>query len=185
MISPPPPPPAPAAQTQAASPLTNPNLSAALRLEYDALLHDMRRVQEMCADFQRQLEGKSHEADEFKDLFAKTQSDLFQLQDSITELREERHRLANEAMRATALSRKLLDVTAERDRLLAEIALSRKAPAAHASIEWCPGGEAGPQVVVGEMWKALARLQTIFDSDVPVGVKPSGRNPPRALTAAQ
>ena len=185
MFSPQPLPPTPAAHAQAASPLTNPNLSAALRLEYDALLNDMRRVQELCADFQRQLAGKANEADEFKELFAKTQGDLFQLQDSITELREERHRLANEAMRAAALSRKLLEVTAERDRLLAEIALSKKAPAAPAAIDWCPGEAAGPQVVVGEMWKTLARLQTVFDSDMPVEVKPARQNPPRALTTAQ
>lgn len=184
MISPQPLPPTPAAHAQAASPLTNPNLSAALRLEYDALLHDMRRAQELCAEFQRQLEGKSHEVDDFKQLFSKTQADLFQLQDSITELREERHRLANEAMRATALSRKLVEVTGERDRLLAEIAFSKKTPAAPPAVDWHPGEDAGPQVVVGEMWRTLARLQTIFDSDVSVAVKPASQTPPRALTTA-
>ena len=185
MISPQPLPHTPAAHTQAASPLTNPNLSAALRLEYDALLNDMRRAQLLCVEFQRQLEGKSHEVDEFKELFSKTQADLFQLQDSITELREERHRLANEAMRAAALSRKLVEVTGDRDRLLAEIAFSKKAPAAPVGTDWRPGEDAEPQVVVGEMWRALARLQTIFDSDLPVEVKPAGQIPPRTLTTAQ
>ena len=173
MIATQPLPPAPAAHTQAASPLTNPNLSAALRLEYDALVNDMRRAQELCVEFQRQLEGKSLEVDEFKELFSKTQSDLFQLQDSITELREERHRLANEAMRATALSRKLVEVTQERDRLLAEIAFSKTAPTVPPPVVWKPGDGAGAETVVGEMWRTLARLQTIFDSDVAVKVPPA------------
>lgn len=163
-------PPTPAAHAQAAGSLTNPNLSAALRLDYDALLNDMHRAQELCAEFQRQLEGKSNEVDEFKDLFVKTQSDLFQLQDGITELREERHRLANEAMRATALSCKLLEVTSERDRLLAEIAFSKKAPAKTPTVEWQPGRTTEPNVVIGEMWRALASVQKIFDSELPANV---------------
>lgn len=170
MIATQPLPPTPAAHAQAASSLTNPNLSAALRLEYDALLNDMRRAQELCAEFQRQLEGKSNEVDEFKELFVKTQGDLFQLQDSITELREERHRLANEAMRATALSRKLVEVTSERDRLLAEIAFSKKTPAKTPTVEWQPGRSTEPTVVIGEMWRALAGVQKIFNSELPITV---------------
>lgn len=171
MIAPQPLPPAPAAHTQAASLLTNPNLSAALRLEYDALVNDMRRAQELCAEFQRQLAGKSNEVDEFKELFSKTQTDLFQLQDSITELREERHRLANEAMRAAALSRKLVEVTGERDRLLAEVAFCKKAPALPPAVEWKPGENAGAEVLVGEMRRTLGKLQTIFDSDVALEIR--------------
>lgn len=166
------PPPTPAAHSQATSPLTNPNLSAALRLEYDALLKDMCRARELCVEYQRQLTGKSHEADEFKELFARTQGDLFQLQDSITELREERHRLANEAMRATALSRKLVEVTHERDRLLAELAFSKQSAATPVAY----GGQSADAVVVqtavGEMWRSLERLQTTFDSDVAIDVPP-------------
>ena len=161
----------------------NPNLTAALRLEYDALVNDMRRAQDLCAEFQRQLDGKSHEVEEFKYLFAKTQSDLFQLQDSITELREERHRLANEAMRATALSRKLVAITRERDRLVAELAFSKKAPPAPIAVEWQPGEDVGVRTVVGEMWRALAQVQTIFDSDVAIEVRPPTRGAPDSLAA--
>ena len=165
----------PAAHTQAVSPMTNPNLSATLRLEYDALVNDVRRAHELCAEFQRQLAGKSNEADEFKELFSKTQSDLFQLQDSIIELREERHRLANEAMRATALSRKLVEITAERDRLIAEIEFSKKAalaPSAAIVPVVQSGGDAGVTVVVSEMWRTLERLQTILDSEAASVVNP-------------
>ncbi len=145
----------PALHAPATATLTNPNLSAALRLEYDALLSDVRRAHELCAEFQRQLAGKSSEAADLKELFAKTQSDLFQLQDSIAELREERHRLANEAMRAAALSRKLAEVTVERDRLLAAIAVAEK--------DARPASPAGVEKTVVEMLLALKRLQTALD----------------------
>ena len=176
MIAPLPPP--PAAQVQSASLLTNPNLSATLRLEYDALVNDMRRAHDLCADFQRQLAGKSNEVDALKEIFAKTQGDLFQLQDSINELREERHRLANEAMRVTALSRKLAEVTAERDGLLAEVERSKSvtAPALR------DPNEAHVKVVVSEMWQALERLQTILDSDGALGGKTWVGAPSAALS---
>lgn len=167
-------------KTSSVSPLTNPNLTAALRLEYDALVNDMRRAQALSAEFQRQLIGKSTEADEFKDLFAKTQTDLFQLQDSITELREERHRLANEAMRATALSRRLAEITVERDRLATEVESLRVSAeastlknatetsstvvAASAPREdWKKEQDHGVKAVVSEMWRTLDRLQAILD----------------------
>ncbi len=195
MISSPPPP--PAAHAQPFSPLTNPNLSATLRLEYDALVSDMRRAEELCAEFQRQLAGKANEVNEFKDLFAKTQSDLFQLQDSIIELREERHRLANEAMRAAALARKLAQVTAERDGLIAELELAKQpAPAPLAVTEAAPQAEeeSGVKAVVSDMWRTLERLQTILDSEAICGEKswsPGGNERhhnapllPQALTAS-
>ena len=112
---------------QSPAPLTNPSLSATLRAEYEALQNDVEQAHELAAEFQRQLAGKSNEVAEFKQLFAKTQKDLVRLQASITELREERHRLANEAMRATAFERKLTEMTAERNRLLADLDLSKQA----------------------------------------------------------
>jgi len=106
--------------------LTNPNLSSNLRSEYEALLNDVEQANELASELQRQLSGKSNEVAEFKKLFEKTQTDLGQLQASIAELRQERHRLANEAMRAVAFERKLADVTAERNRLKTELDIMRK-----------------------------------------------------------
>ena len=51
---------------------------------------------------------------------ADTISILAHLQEGITALREERHRLANEAMRAVALEHRLKRAEAENARLLAE-----------------------------------------------------------------
>ncbi len=113
--------------SQSSAPLTNPSLSATLRAEYDALQNDVEQAHELAAEFQRQLAGKSNEVAEFKQLFEKTQKDLTRLQASITELREERHRLANEAMRATAFERRLTETTADRDRLLKELDLAKQA----------------------------------------------------------
>ena len=107
--------------------MTNPGLSASLHAEYEALQNDVEQAHELAADFQRQLAGKSNEVAEFKQIFEKTQKDLARLQASITALREERHRLANEAMRAMALDRRLAEASAERERLSKELTLAKQA----------------------------------------------------------
>jgi septal ring factor EnvC (AmiA/AmiB activator) len=109
------------------APLVNPNLSANLAADYEALQNDMQQAKELAADFQRQLAGKSNEFAQLKQLFEKTSADLAQLQSGIVELRAERHRLANESMRATAFQLKLSQVTAERDRLRVDLEHVRKA----------------------------------------------------------
>lgn len=105
----------------------NPNLSANLRADYEALQNDMEQAKELAADFQRQLAGKSNEFAQLKQLFDKATADLANLQAGIVELRAERHRLANESMRATAFQAKLAQVTGERDRLRVELEHVRKA----------------------------------------------------------
>lgn len=103
--------------------LVNPKLSASLSADYEALQNDMEQAQELAADFQRQLAGKSNEFAQLKQVFEKTQKDLTHLQTGIAELRAERHRLANEAMRATAFEMKLAKMTEERDRLRADLTI--------------------------------------------------------------
>jgi len=88
--------------------------------DLEAIVNDMEQAKELAAEYQRELAGKSNELAALKQLFEKTRQHLIQLETSVTKLREERHRLANEAMRAEALQRKLDQVTAERDRLRAE-----------------------------------------------------------------
>lgn len=103
----------------------SPSLGAALSAEYEALRNDVQQATEMASDFQRQLAGKSNEFAELKRVFEKTASDLIQLQGSIQELREERHRLANEAMRAVAFEHRLAATITERDRLRTELVAMR------------------------------------------------------------
>lgn len=111
------------AEGPASPELVNPKLSASLSADYEALQNDMEQAQELAADFQRQLAGKSNEFAQLKQLFEKTQKDLTHLQTGIAELRAERHRLANEAMRATAFEMKLAKMTEERDRLRADLTI--------------------------------------------------------------
>jgi septal ring factor EnvC (AmiA/AmiB activator) len=111
----------------AAKEVVNPNLSGTLRADYEALKNDMEQAQELASDFQRQLAGKSNEHAQLKQVFEKTLADLANLQKGIEELRAERHRLANEAMRATAFQLKLNNVTSERDKLRVDLEFMREA----------------------------------------------------------
>ncbi len=74
----------------------------------------------MASDFQSQLAGKSTEFAMLKQVFEKTAGNLARLQRTINTLREERHALANEAMRAVALEQKLAESVKERTALRAE-----------------------------------------------------------------
>ena len=98
-------------------PANRSNLTAKLRADYDALQNDVQQARELAADFQRQLAGKSNEFADLKRVFSETRSHLTRLEASITELREERHRLASEAMRGVAFERKL----AEKEQQVAQL----------------------------------------------------------------
>ncbi len=101
-------------------PLPNPALSRALLGDYEALHAHVHQANALAADFQETGAGKSNELAVLQQVFARAQEDLTKLNASIARLRQERHQLANEAMRAMALDRKLSEVTLERDRLRAE-----------------------------------------------------------------
>ncbi len=101
-------------------------LGATLNADYEALRNDLDQATGLASDFQRQLAGKSNEHALLKQLFEKTQKDLAHMQTGIMELREERHRLANEAMRAVALELRLKDACAARDLALADATAARQ-----------------------------------------------------------
>lgn len=103
-----------------ATPLPNPALSRALLGDYEALHAHVHQANALAADFQQTGAGKSNELAVLQQVFERAQQDLSKLHASIARLRQERHQLANEAMRAMALERKLAEVTLERDRLRAE-----------------------------------------------------------------
>ena len=115
------PPGTPAPSPGMVNPKTTPNLLA----DYEALMNDLQQANGLAADFQRQLAGKSNECAQFKQVFEKTCKDLAHLQTSIAALREERHRLANEAMMVTALKLKYNKVAAERDAMRLELEAAR------------------------------------------------------------
>ena len=103
----------------------NPRLSSSLRADYEALQNDVQQANEMAAEFQRQLAGKSNDFAHLKHIFEKTSRDLASLQAGIVALREERHELANQAMQATAYQMRLGQMKAERDRLTVEVEVLR------------------------------------------------------------
>ncbi|MEO7933838.1 MAG: hypothetical protein ABIT76_11835 [Chthoniobacterales bacterium] len=109
------------APEEPASSGVNIHLSASLRADFEALQNDFEQANAMSQDLQCQLAGKSNEFALLKHVFEKTQKSLTQLQKDIEELREERHRLANEAMRATALDLLLQKAAADRDALQQEL----------------------------------------------------------------
>lgn len=108
------------------APLTNSRLSANLLGDYEALQNDLEQANQLAVDFQSQLAGKSNEMAHLKQVFEKTARDLSNLQAGITALREERHRLANEAMRAVALEHRLgrMEVENARQKTEAEARLA-------------------------------------------------------------
>jgi chromosome segregation ATPase len=92
-------------------------LGAAVSSDLEALKADLENARALAAEYQLELSGKSNELAKVKELFEKTRRHLIQLQISVTQLRDERHRLANRVMEAESEHRKLEQVTAERDRL--------------------------------------------------------------------
>jgi chromosome segregation ATPase len=108
------------------NPLVDPNLTKSLTADYEALKNDLEQATEFAAELQKELAGSKNDAAHFKQVFEKTQRDLAQLQDGIVALRKERHALANEAMRATALDLKLKTIAHERDSLLESLAETQR-----------------------------------------------------------
>lgn len=105
----------------------NPGLSVALRHDYEALYNDVHQANALADDFQKNEAGKHSEIAVLKKIFENAQSDLARLCTSIADLRQERHVLANEAMRAMALERKVTDLSADRERLRVEREVLRQA----------------------------------------------------------
>jgi chromosome segregation ATPase len=107
------------------APKTPASLAAAAQAECQALRNDVQQAREMAGEFQRQLAGKSNDFAELKRLYETTVEAVAQLQARVTELRQERHGLANKVMHLVGLERKLTQVTEERQRLQNELATMR------------------------------------------------------------
>jgi predicted RNase H-like nuclease (RuvC/YqgF family) len=122
-------------------------LGTSVSADLEALKNDVEQARELACEYQRQLAGKSNDHALLKSLFEKTRDDLVHLHKGIAELREERHRFANEAMKATALEMKLERMTRERDQLQNEVQALRNIRA----------GEADERV--GQLTRELERLR--------------------------
>src|SRR4051812_6810109 len=121
--------PTPEAAPVAAAPRA---LGTSVSADLEALKNDVEQAREMACEYQRQLAGKSNDHALLKSLFEKTRDDLVHLHTGIAQLREERHRFANDAMKAMALEMKLEKVTRERDHLQSEVQALRSVRASEA-----------------------------------------------------
>lgn len=75
----------------------------------------------MVAEYAGALAAKTRELTTLRELFEKTRENLITLQLRVTELRAERHRLADGAMKAEALQRQVEILTRERDELRSQL----------------------------------------------------------------
>jgi chromosome segregation ATPase len=102
------------------APVINPNLSAEIRAECGAIQKDLQEAESLAATFEERMAAKSKEILHLKRLVEQTRAHLSRLQEGITAMRQERHKLANEVMRAAGLELQLKKMTAERDQIAAE-----------------------------------------------------------------
>ncbi|MGV3532193.1 MAG: hypothetical protein ACO1QR_07470 [Chthoniobacteraceae bacterium] len=103
----------------------SPALGVALQAETAALRNDLDQATQLAAEYQRRLSSKNNDFAALKSTLEKAQYDLTAMQNTITELRNERHRYANEAMRAIALEKRLQKIAQERDLLRGELEMYR------------------------------------------------------------
>lgn len=183
----------------------DPNITKSICADYEALSNDLEQAHALAADFQQELRGKSNEVAHLKQVLQKSDADLIKLQQSIADLREERHRLANEVMAALAACEKLKQVTDERDRLVIELERSQarcreleatqKTASAPTSVSQAappPPPPAPPpepatavmKAAVGEISEAMQRLLELIErsesSPKPVPRPTEGQTPKRA-----
>jgi chromosome segregation ATPase len=129
-------------------------LGASLAADYEALQNDFEQAQELAADFQRQLAGKSNEVAHFKAILEKAQGDFTRLEGHIRELREERHRLANEVMRVAALDMEIVKLRRETEQLREQLDTLNNASSKRV-------GEL--LVVTDEQQKEIQRLRAVVE----------------------
>lgn len=79
-----------------------PNLGSIVSAELEAMRNDLEQAHALAEDYRWQLAGKSNECADLRHLLEKAKDDLGVLERDIIALRRDRHRLANEAMKAQA-----------------------------------------------------------------------------------
>jgi chromosome segregation ATPase len=108
-----------ACQTSAFSGIDR-NLGLSAREDSEAMQDDLSKAAEVTACLEGALAGKSREVAHLKRLLEESSARFKRLQETITAIRNERHSLANTAMRVTGLEAALKQMTMERDRLKLE-----------------------------------------------------------------
>ncbi len=110
-----------AAAANSPAPQAPRSIGVELSENYDVVCEDLRLANELTANLEQQLAGKSKELLHLKFLFEQTKAHMGHLQDGIAAMRKERHKLANDSMRAMGLEIMVKRLTAERDRYKTEL----------------------------------------------------------------
>jgi len=164
------------------APVIAPNLSAELRENYERLQEDLRQAHELAANLESQLAGKSKEVLHLKFLFQQTKTHLGHMQDSIIAMRKERHKLANEAMRAMRLDVTIGLVTVERDRLKHELGAVCESLVAEQAKKAPPRDKRDDRIaeLTFELMKLRQKLAELRDA-APTATKAANEVPPITL----
>ena len=96
-------------------------MGAAVQEGSEVVQDDLRQAKDVTLVLEEELAGKSKEVLHLKFLLERTKAHFGHLQDSVAALRTERHKLANDAMRAMGLDKMLARMTEDRDRLKKEL----------------------------------------------------------------
>lgn len=131
---------------------TNAGLTAKLLADQAALANDLAQAQEIASDFRRVASDKTNEVAHLKGLLEQLKNDFGRYEKHTAELRAERHDLANEVMKLTALH---MQAGKTADKLRTENAALREQLAGQA------GG--GNDQRVDELARMVERLQLTID----------------------
>lgn len=101
-------------------------ITKSLGADYEAVKNDLEQAKEFAEELQNEVAVSKNGMAHFKQLFEKTRQDLERMHDSILALRQERHRFANEVMKARCWEEKVGMLTKERDELLNTLAKAKR-----------------------------------------------------------
>lgn len=105
----------------------NPLITATLVADYEAVRNDLVQAEEIAADYQNQLASKTNDCAQLKIIMERANEDLAALQKAITDLRADRHRLANEVQRLYGVRDQYRQLAAERKKTDEETQALRRA----------------------------------------------------------
>ena len=142
----------------------------------DAVQQELREAHQLATSLDAELAGKSKEVLHLKFVLDRTKAHFGHLQDSVAALRQERHKLANDAMKVQGLEMMVGRITGERDRLKAELA-DREALAAQNSPAG-PNFDQRDQTIAELTFENVKLRQELADLQRKVPGAPSGNSKP-------
>lgn len=165
------------------NPPDNRSLGLVLSENYEAVNEDLQQAHRLAASLEQQLAGKSKELLHLKFLFEQTKTHMGHLQDGIAAMRRERHKLANDSMRAMGLDIMVKRLTAERDRYKTELESLLEAIAAEKSQDSLSFDKRDHRIaeLTLQLMEARQELEHLRHSQPQAAPKPAPPPPPREM----